>query len=56
MTNFKRADFKTMRKMVNSRLKGKVKNFKTTESAWRLFKNIVLEAQMVCVSMRKKTK
>lgn len=31
-----------MRKMVNSRLKGNVKNFKTRDSAWRIFKNIVL--------------
>jgi len=28
VTNFERADFKTMRKMVNSRLKGKVKTLK----------------------------
>jgi len=30
-TNFKRADYKTTRKMVNSRLKGKEKYLKTIE-------------------------
>lgn len=43
-------------KMANSRLKVKVKNLKTIKSAWRLFKQTVLEAQMVHIPLSQKQK
>lgn len=43
-------------KMANSRLKVKVKNLKTIKSAWRLFKQTVLEAQMVHIPLSQKHK
>ena len=52
----KEADFKTVMKMANSRLKVKVKNLKTIKSAWRLFKQTVFEAQMVHIPLSQKQK
>lgn len=43
-------------KMANSRLKVKVKNLKTIKSARRLFKQTVLEAQMVHIPLSQKQK
>lgn len=42
--------------MANSRLKVKVKNLKTIKSAWRLFKQTGLEAQMVRIPPSQKQK
>lgn len=52
----KEAAFKTVMKMANSRLKVKGKNLKTIKSAWRLFKQTVLEAQMVHIPLSQKQK